>query len=58
VDFTFVQMGIRDGVLDYRGSCGNMTAGVAAFAVDEGLVEVPPAGKDGEEGGGGGGADL
>ncbi|OAF60735.1 hypothetical protein VC83_03483 [Pseudogymnoascus destructans] len=44
-------MGIRDGVLDYRGSCGNMTAGVAAFAVDEGLVEVPPAGKDGEEGG-------
>ncbi|OBT90926.1 hypothetical protein VE02_00249 [Pseudogymnoascus sp. 03VT05] len=48
VDFTFVQMGIRDGGVDYRGSCGNMTAGVAAFAVDEGLVCLPPAGKDGE----------
>ncbi|OBT62192.1 hypothetical protein VE03_08349 [Pseudogymnoascus sp. 23342-1-I1] len=50
VDFTFVQMGIRDGVLDYRGSCGNMTAGVAAFAVDEGLVALPQ-GQEGEEGG-------
>ncbi|OBT73514.1 hypothetical protein VF21_07224 [Pseudogymnoascus sp. 05NY08] len=50
VDFTFVQMGIRDGVVDYRGSCGNMTAGVAAFAVDEGLVDLPHAGKDGEGG--------
>lgn len=53
VDFTFVQMGIRDGVLDYRGSCGNMTAGVAAFAVDEGLVALPPSSEEGEGGGGG-----
>ncbi|KFY70779.1 hypothetical protein V499_08954, partial [Pseudogymnoascus sp. VKM F-103] len=45
VEFTFVQMGIRDGVVDYRGSCGNMTAGVAAFAVDEGLVDLPTSGS-------------
>ncbi|KFY93233.1 hypothetical protein V500_03846 [Pseudogymnoascus sp. VKM F-4518 (FW-2643)] len=42
-------MGIRDGVVDYAGSCGNMTAGVAAFAVDEGMVALPL--TDGEGGG-------
>ncbi|TDE13492.1 PrpF domain-containing protein [Jiangella asiatica] len=40
VDYLFVQGLIdRDGV-DYAGNCGNLTAAVGAFAVDEGLVEA------------------
>lgn len=38
VDFTFVQVGIRDSFMDYEGNCGNMTAAIGPFAVDSGLV--------------------
>ncbi|KAF4974906.1 hypothetical protein FZEAL_8236 [Fusarium zealandicum] len=38
VDFTFVQVGIRDGVLDMAGNCGNMSALVGPAAWDSGLV--------------------
>ncbi|KAG8415032.1 hypothetical protein J3458_008916 [Metarhizium acridum] len=38
VDFTFVQVGIRDGVLDKAGNCGNMSSVVGPAAWDQGLV--------------------
>ncbi|KAJ9165435.1 DUF453-domain-containing protein [Coniochaeta hoffmannii] len=43
VDFTFVQVGIRDGGLDMAGNCGNMSSVVGPVAWDEGLV-----GREGE----------
>ena len=40
VDFTFAQIGVHEAAVDYAGNCGNMTAAVGPFAVDEGLVEA------------------
>jgi hypothetical protein len=34
----FAQVGVEARVVDWKGTCGNMTAGVAAFAVNSGLV--------------------
>lgn len=39
VDFTFVQIGIRDGAVDMGGNCGNMSAMVGPAAWDMGLVK-------------------
>lgn len=39
VDFTFVQVGIKDGVLDMAGNCGNMSSLVGPAAWDQGLCE-------------------
>ncbi|MGT2486780.1 PrpF domain-containing protein [Methylobacterium oryzae CBMB20] len=41
IDYTFVQVVVRDGRIDLSGNCGNMLAAVGPFAVDEGLVDVP-----------------
>lgn len=41
VEFTFVQVGIRDGSLDLAGNCGNMSAVVGPVSFDEGLVKTP-----------------
>lgn len=38
VEFTFVQVGIRDGTLDMAGNCGNMSSIVGPAAWDMGLV--------------------
>jgi 2-methylaconitate cis-trans-isomerase PrpF len=38
VDYLFGQVRIVEPVVDYRGNCGNMLAGVGPFAIDEGLV--------------------
>ncbi|TRX90730.1 hypothetical protein FHL15_008309 [Xylaria flabelliformis] len=38
VDFTFVQVGVRDGRLDLAGNCGNMSAVVGPVAWDWGFV--------------------
>lgn len=38
VDYTFVQVGIRDGTLDTAGNCGNMSSVVGPAAWDMGLV--------------------
>jgi 2-methylaconitate cis-trans-isomerase PrpF len=43
VDFTFVQMGIKDDEVDYSGNCGNMLAAIGPFAVDSGMVQAPSA---------------
>ena len=38
VDYTFVQVMIKEGRLDFRSNCGNMSSAVGPFAFDEGLV--------------------
>ncbi|KAI6080619.1 DUF453-domain-containing protein [Hypoxylon rubiginosum] len=38
VEFTFVQVGIKDGALDLAGNCGNMSSAVGPVAWDEGIV--------------------
>jgi 2-methylaconitate cis-trans-isomerase PrpF len=40
VDYTMAQVGIADALIDFGGNCGNISAGVGPFAIDEGLVEV------------------
>ena len=41
VDFTFVQIGVRDGSLDMAGNCGNMSAALGPISLDEGLLAQP-----------------
>ena len=41
VDFTFVQVGIRDGAVDMAGNCGNMSSIVGPVGLDEGLISRP-----------------
>nr|POE51731.1 3-methylitaconate isomerase [Quercus suber] len=38
IDFTFVQVGVREGELDLAGNCGNMSSIVGPVALSEGLV--------------------
>lgn len=38
LDYTFVQVMIKEARLDFRSNCGNMSAAVGPFAYDEGLV--------------------
>jgi len=40
VDYTFGQVSINKVLVDYSGNCGNISAGVGPFAVDEGLVKA------------------
>lgn len=46
VDFTFVQVGIKDGSLDMAGNCGNMSSLVGPAAWDSGLVSPKTVEKD------------
>jgi len=41
VDYTFIQVPLEGGRLDFSGNCGNIASGVGPFAVDEGLVDLP-----------------
>lgn len=41
IDYTFVQVGIRDDSVDLSGNCGNMSSAMGPFALDEGLVAAP-----------------
>lgn len=40
VEYTFIQVGIEDNSLDMAGNCGNMSAAVGPFALDEGLLRA------------------
>jgi 2-methylaconitate isomerase len=40
VDYTFGQVEVDEPRVDWKGNCGNLTSGIAPFAVDEGLVRV------------------
>jgi 2-methylaconitate cis-trans-isomerase PrpF len=39
VDFSFAQVAIREAIVSYRGTCGNISSAVGPYAVDEGLVK-------------------
>jgi len=41
VDFEFVQVVIKDGQLDLASNCGNMTAAIGPFSIDNGLLKKP-----------------
>lgn len=40
VDYTFGQVSIQEKYIDYSGNCGNISAGVGPFAIDEGMVKA------------------
>ena len=40
VEYTFGQVSYTAPIIDYSGNCGNISAGVGPYAVDEGLVEI------------------
>ncbi len=40
VDYTFAQVGVRHDKVTFNGNCGNMSAAMGPFAVDEGFVQV------------------
>jgi methylitaconate Delta-isomerase len=40
IDYTFAQVSYVAPKIDYSGNCGNISAGVGPFAVDQGLVKV------------------
>ncbi|MBP2641289.1 MAG: hypothetical protein H6Q66_2240 [Firmicutes bacterium] len=40
VDYTFGQVSITKPYIDYSGNCGNISAAVGPFAIDEGLVRA------------------
>ncbi len=40
IDYTFGQVSYVAPTIDYSGNCGNISSGVAPFAIDEGLVNV------------------
>ncbi|KAG5651306.1 hypothetical protein H0H81_009131 [Sphagnurus paluster] len=44
VEYTFVQVGIRDTSIDYSGNCGNLSSMIGVFAVDEGICTLPSSG--------------
>lgn len=39
VDYTFAQVGTGDDTIEYKANCGNVSAAVGPFAIDEGLVK-------------------
>jgi 2-methylaconitate cis-trans-isomerase PrpF len=42
VDYTFGQVSFIHAMVDYKGNCGNISAAVGPFAIDEGLVQLAP----------------
>ncbi|QGA17373.1 hypothetical protein EYB26_005044 [Talaromyces marneffei] len=38
IEFTFVQVGVKDDRIDYSGNCGNMSGAIRPFPIDTGLV--------------------
>lgn len=40
VNYTFGQVSMTDSFVDLKGNCGNISAGVGPFAIDEGMVKV------------------
>lgn len=41
VDYLFAQVGVREALVDYAGNCGNLSAAVGVFAVEQGFVQLP-----------------
>lgn len=40
VDYTYGQVGIDRGIIDWRGNCGNMISAVGIFAISHNLIET------------------
>lgn len=40
VDYTFAQVAVDQPVVDFSGTCGNLSSAVGPFAVDEGLIDI------------------
>ena len=40
VDYTFAQVSVQQHRVDYKGNCGNMSAAVGPYAIDQGLVKA------------------
>ena len=40
IDYTFAQVAVREAKVEYGGNCGNMSAAMGPFAVDEGMVRM------------------
>lgn len=40
IDYTFAQVSVTDPLVDYAGTCGNLSSATGPFAVDEGLIEA------------------
>ena len=41
INYTFAQVSVNEPLVDYAGTCGNLSSATGPFAVDEGLVDVP-----------------
>lgn len=41
IDYTFAQVSVDRPEVDWSGNCGNLSAAVGPFALEEGLVQVP-----------------
>ena len=39
VDYTFIQVGVKDDAIGYQANCGNISAGVGPFGIDEDLIK-------------------
>lgn len=48
VDYTFFQIGIKDGKLDMAGNCGNLTSAIGPFALNAGIYRREPSRGDQE----------
>jgi 2-methylaconitate isomerase len=40
IDYTFAQVQVKEAKVDYGANCGNMSAAMGPFAIDEGLMKV------------------
>lgn len=40
VDYTFGQVSVDKSIIDWKGNCGNLTAGVGVFAIEQNLLKV------------------
>jgi 2-methylaconitate cis-trans-isomerase PrpF len=47
VEYTFVQVGIRDSTIDYSGNCGNLSSMIGVYALDAGLCKPSIVTEDG-----------
>jgi 2-methylaconitate cis-trans-isomerase PrpF len=45
VDYTFIQVAVDRPVADWGANCGNLSAAVGPFAIDEGLIAAPEHGE-------------
>lgn len=40
VDYTFAQVSFETDKVDFKGNCGNISAAVGPYAIDEGMIEI------------------